>query len=693
MAVDKDLRKYIQDGDFAALEEAWLTSLAQAPDDLDFFVGAARALKGAGQGERARTLLELLDEELAGADRMAERLELARAAGDLLRPVPELHRSILEIVRRLYAASPSREGLIEHLGLHRAIEDLPRTWEKVDRLRALLAYDLGAVVWMKDKGVGRVVEVNRELESFKIDFGRQPGLRVGFNAAPKLLEALPPGHVLRRKLEAPAELAALKRERPEELLLAVLESRPEGLTTAEIRDALAGLVDPAEWGSWWAAARASPRILAQGAASRQRYRAAASAAEAGASIERAFAGADLSGKLELYRRHAGREPEREAAWAAELERLAAGEADLELAFAVSWTLADAGRGAGATSTPAQRLLASADPAALVAAFGDRARRERAYRWLKDEAPDTPSVLARALRLEEDVRLCDLLAGWLAELAPQGLAELADEVLSQPRRRPAGFVWLAEQAASRPELLRRSPLRLLQHLFAALRQEEFKAHRARLRRLCADGPLLPLLLDAIDESQAEAASQVVDRAPLEEYLRSPLLEALALRFPALRQPAVAALYALPSSIEARREELRRLQEQEIPANRRAIEEARELGDLRENFEYKSARQRHEYLAARVAALERDLARALPIDLGREDLAEVRVAVRVRVADDGGEQTISIVGPWESDPEHALVSYDSELGRALLGKRPGDAAEFAGRRLTVLAIEAWRPETLP
>jgi transcription elongation GreA/GreB family factor len=465
------------------------------------------------------------------------------------------------------------------------------------------------------------------------------------------------------------------------------------LTAGEIRDALTGIVSVGEWTSWWASARDSPRVLAEGGGARQRYKAAASDAEAEAAIERAFHDANLAGKLEIYRRQGARNPQLDAVMAGELERLATStaESDTELVFAVAWALTDVSeRIPRGPWTPAERLRASGDPATLVAGLVDRALRERAYRWLRDERPDAAEVLSRALELEGEVRLCDLLAGWLAELAPQRLTDFVDEALRQPRRHTAGFVWLVEQAGSRPELLRRSPLRLLQHVFAALRQDEFKVHRARLRKLCEGGPLLPLLLDAIDAGQAEAAAQAIDRAPLEEYVRAPLLEALAMRFPTLRPPTPAALYALPASIGARREQLRQLREQEIPANRRAIQEARELGDLRENFEYKSARQRHEYLTARAATLERELSTARPIDLEREDCAEVRIAVRVRVNDDGRERTISILGPWESDPVRELVSYDSELGRSLLGKKPGEEVEFAGRRLRVLAIEPWRLE---
>src|SRR4029453_13666902 len=111
---------------------------------------------------------------------------------------------------------PSFEGLSQSVGLQRGVDDLPKIWEKVERLEGLLQYDVGAVVWMEGKGAGRVAEVNFGLESFKVDFERQRGVNGGFRPAAKFLKPLPPGHLLRRKLEEPESLAALSEQAPGE---------------------------------------------------------------------------------------------------------------------------------------------------------------------------------------------------------------------------------------------------------------------------------------------------------------------------------------------------------------------------------------------------------------------------------------------------------------------------------------------
>src|SRR5690606_19211090 len=157
---------------------------------------------------------------------------------------------------------------------------------------------------------------------------------------------------------------------------------------------------------------------------------------------------------------------------------------------------------------------------------------------------------------------------------------------------------------------------------------------------------------LDEESAPTAAEAIRRSTgLESYQKDPLLAALELRFPALRAEGAGAgpLYATAESIEAKRAELKRLTEVEIPANRKAIAEARAMGDLRENFEYKSARDRHEYLNARLASLHRDLGRARPIDFAGIDSSEVRIGARVRLEGRATPRTFAVLGPWESQPE--------------------------------------------
>ena len=148
----------------------------------------ARALSGNGESGRTTTLLELLDEQLREDGRWKARLELLKRAGHLLLPADKLHPTLVATLAKLYGDRGFYKALFEAVGLHRAPQDVPKTWEKVERLEGLLALDVGTVVTMEGRGVGRIVEANLGLESFKVDFERIKGLSVGFKAAPKLLQ-------------------------------------------------------------------------------------------------------------------------------------------------------------------------------------------------------------------------------------------------------------------------------------------------------------------------------------------------------------------------------------------------------------------------------------------------------------------------------------------------------------------------
>jgi transcription elongation GreA/GreB family factor len=694
MTIPRNLRKYIEAGRLDEVESAWLAQLESGPEDLEFFVDAARALKGAGEEDMARTLLELVYDEWDAAGKLELRLDLLREVGGLLFDATAVHGQILAMLRRIYSGYPSFEGFLEQVGLQRAIEDTPKVWKKTANLRVILQFEVDSIVWMKGKGAGRVTEVNFELESFKVDFERSPGLRVGFGGAAKLMLPLGPEHVLRRKIEAPEALLELKRRDAGELLLVTLRSYDEPRSATQVREALAGVVDEKEWTSFWNAARRNPQVLTEGKGARQLYRATASSADAEEAVLDAFEGAGLEGKLDIFRRNADRNPELRDRLA---ERLAAiaeagGRRNLELAFAVAHALRDVpDLLRGAAWTPEAVLATVADPGEVVAGLADRGARERAYELIQAERDDWAGTFAARLDLEDDPRLLDRLAGALEPVDPESLSGFYDRVLAHPRKAPAAFVWMTERGQSDPRILDRKPLRFLQALLATSQPRELDPYRSRLRKALEDGGPVAQLLQRIEPDQAATIEELLKRCNLEEYVRTPLITALHMRFPDLRQADESPLYTTEASLAARAAELKELREAEIPANRRAIEEAREMGDLRENFEYKAARQRHEYLSSRQASLERDLARARPLDLSRADADEVRVASRVTVRQNGGEPTdLLVLGPWESDPERNIISYDSDLARALLGKSQGATVEFSGDTYEITAIAPWHGE---
>ena len=123
----------------------------------------------------------------------------------------------------------------------------------------------------------------------------------------------------------------------------------------------------------------------------------------------------------------------------------------------------------------------------------------------------------------------------------------------------------------------------------------------------------------------------------------------------------------------KKELERLKRVERPANIRAIEEARAHGDLSENAEYAAAKDRQSFLEGRIGELEHKIAHADVIDTRKLDKSRAIFGSRVLLenVDTGEDVEYQLVGPDESNIEMGRISISSPLGRAMMGKKPGDA----------------------
>lgn len=689
----RSIEEYRAQGSTASLEDDWIAAVESEPEDLDSFLDLAEALVTNDEEERARGLLELYDAELKSKGLHAIRLEMLRRVGLLVVKPNKLQKEILSALEGIWPGKPNFKAILEYVGLTKPSEEPAKIWDKVTRMQSLLLYDVGEVVAMANQGVGRIVEVNLPLETLKIDFEKRSGVTVGFRAAAKMLTPLPPGHILRRKIEDPEGLARLRDEQPAELLRAVLEAAGKPLSGAEIRETLAGIVSETQWSSWWNAARKHPQVMAS-TGGRQVYRWEASTAGALAAVKKAFEKATPREKLDLLRRNAERDADLARFMAGALARLARERRESEPAYAFeTWfALERAGCLPPDLDWSIEELLGDgADLRKLLVGLEDRLQRERALAMVRERREDWLATYRDQFLRESDPRVLNLLAAALGNEAPGDFERLVDDVLSQPRKGPAVFTWLAERAAEDETLRARYPLRLAQQLLAALASDDFAPFKTRLKALAESGGTLPRLFAHLSAEQAGTALDSITRSTaLDSFHKEPLKNAILLRFPNLREESGHALYATAEAIAAKRLELKRLAEVEIPSNRKAIEEARAMGDLRENFEYKSARERHEYLNARLAALHRDLGRVRPIDFENLDISESRIGCRLTfVAESGSERLLTVLGPWESRPESGIVSYESELGKQLLGKRAGETLQIGGDAYTLAKIERYTP----
>lgn len=226
---------------------------------------------------------------------------------------------------------------------------------------------------------------------------------------------------------------------------------------------------------------------------------------------------------------------------------------------------------------------------------------------------------------------------------------------------------------------------------------------RLRDLLNEDKSLihDLIAEADINTVRNFAGRLMGTAVFDDLTRNSLMARIIKLYPEVqslvlgrRQEEEAPLIVSVESLEKRRAAYDRLIREEIPQNREDIKIARSYGDLRENFEYKSAKEYQRVLMKRKADWERELKLAQPTDFKNVDgtKAAIGTVVTLETPAGGDRREYTVLGAWDSDPEKHVVAYLSDVGQALLDKKVGDdvtmpTASGGRETLKVVAVKPW------
>ncbi len=687
MQIDPEIVALAHSASYDAIEERWLQRLEQTPHDTEFFLGTLQALLKRNQQERAAVLVPALLASMRAQGDPRTELGFVKAALQSWPESAELRASLFEVMRRAYADRPSLERLLQHFKTAEAHE--PHT--ALQQVEVWLSFDVGRTVLLTSRGLGQITEINLALSTLRAEF--RDGTKMSFRLpeAQKLLVALEPGHFLLEKAQNPVAL----RERAETDAGAALEhvfqSMQKPLTASEIKELFSGVMPDARWATWWKKASAHPKLASSGG-KRPTYTWSATGADADDALRSAFEKAAGRERLELARKHSGRSPE----FAQLLARgvgatlQAARRDDPSLALEAALTLEKLGI-PGTTSVDPGAFLDVEDPVPIVTAVEERSMRERAISLLRERREDWHELFGRLLRAETDTRTLGVLYDALGDADGRALRNrTADDVLARPHIAPRLFVWLCRELRRRPELEGKGDWALLRKLLDAQTHDAFRGLKAPLRELFDDG-LGEHLASRLNAEQSEQLLVLLQReVGLEEHRKEPLRQLVLRMHVELRESGEEKLYTTTEALERKRGEFEQITRFDIPRNAEEIRVAAAHGDLRENFEYKAARDRHEMLSSRAKSLHDELRRAKALEPASIDATRIRVGTTVTLhgAKSGETKVLTILGPWDSDPANGVMSYLAPAIQAILGKSAGETVQFLDDRFEVRSIRVWR-----
>jgi len=137
-----------------------------------------------------------------------------------------------------------------------------------------------------------------------------------------------------------------------------------------------------------------------------------------------------------------------------------------------------------------------------------------------------------------------------------------------------------------------------------------------------------------------------------------------------------IYVSRETLELMKAELQRMKTVDRPAASRAIAEAREKGDLKENAEYDAAKEAQGLLEARIKRFESEMATARILDATNIDISKVSILTHVSITNMSTKKsmTYQIVSEKEADLKLGKISITSPIGKGLMGKKVGEIAEI-------------------
>ncbi|MFP4356607.1 MAG: GreA/GreB family elongation factor [Phycisphaerae bacterium] len=704
----RELKRAAATGQVNMVESAWMDALSSRIDPQ----GANEILSvlvEKGRTDTAETLASLAMEETAGKLDDKQRLELAKA---LLLAVPssdELRQTTAELYQSVHGDHPRFEAIFEQAGLTGG--QSPRRAVRTLDICLALTED----TYMANRFEDRIIHVQGFNEiSQEFEFTETGGSADSLD--PKRLadefDILDEDDFRARKIRDPEQLAKDFKKDPGSVLLGLCKAHGGQVTSDELKDDLVGTYfKQSDWSRWWSRARSAAKKSTQ-LAIEGRNPVIITHHPGGLSLEKEMAGQLKAAKtseayLAVIRDYAKQLSSRGDEPSESFTRQITEGIALQVRRLLNHRPADALTAALALQeamrlgapepkdnvpTPAEVLQLTKWPAEAIANVDDYALWPEALEGLKsrpDAAAQAAELLTEAPESQIDgvLELLNELDG--AELLP-GVIEAA---LADPVKHVELCCWLWNNRNPQIEL----PISKLEVLGRLLRTSfELEHHHHETDRAFKRDSQQSIrnalsarnyrtyreTIEQMDTGTAATIRRRIERTGgLAQAVHDEMLSILRQSFPQMFIKAQVdpwldetVIYTTAKALEKHKEELRVLNEVDIPANAKQIGEAAAQGDLRENADWQAAIEERDMLAARAKKIADEIALSRTIDPDSISTESVGIGSKVQLTrtDTGERVEMTFLGPWDTNLEANIYAYTTKLGQALMGLAVGDTA---------------------
>ncbi|MDR0400876.1 MAG: transcription elongation factor GreA [Treponema sp.] len=703
----KALHRYITRGAFKEVKDIWQKLLDYIGEDTDFFLNVQKRVAKIIDKDRAASLLKDVYEICKKRDDIAASIVILKIVLDYDDRDSQARKEITECYRKKYADHSQLEDYIRVSSLAQGPRNVR---EAIIDFEKHIAFDKGNFVYHRTWGVGRIASVRGD--DIAIDFAKKRGHSMSLKMAVNALQTLSKNHIWVLK-------AVWKKEKLHEkvkndyqwALKTVIRSFDNSCDIKRIKAELVPQVLSAgEWTSWSVKAREilksdpnfgvslenidlftvrdrpislEEKLYNEFKAERSFFDRAATIREF---VSRKDAEIDSEYFTEMFSYFTGylksysQVTEQVAASYLLVKDMAAKYPHLGSGFSLDFD---------------QLFQAVEDVPALFLNLKDAKLREEFLRHIKLFIPNWADVY---VNLFPHALSSSIIQHLKAAGFEDKLSAMAAAAFENFRDCRDAVVWLFKNSSGE-EWYKKANIPYEKQLITLIHildksYREIENHRdttenrkinKQVYQILFTGGVLDQFISAADPYTIlriyTFINDVKDLDPADKIkLRNRILE----RFPDFKflgeeekHAAVLGLIVTMAKYQEKQKQLAKILEEDVPANSKEIEFAKSLGDLRENAEYKAALEKQAILNATLAKLSDEIERAQLFDPSTVNTSRAGFGTRVALKNNssGAKEEYTLLGPWESDPDHNVISYLSPFGGTLLNKGVGEQFDFS------------------
>jgi transcription elongation factor GreA len=680
--VDKAIEA-INGNDLQALDDIWTDMVLDETLSLAVLFGIAKRLKETGQTDHALLLLDMLAAHYESSTMYGKAIEVYRQTAYYRKDTTGIREKIGELYRKQYRESAHIDDYIHASALLTA----DSLFKALDKLDEYLAYDVGQYFYFERYGLGQVIETDPEQREIIIDFEKKKRHFLTLDIARGLLMPVGHEHFLYKKAKHTDELTQMAADHPQDLVLLLLRSMKQPMTSAQIKRHLTGIIEEKSIAGFWERTRKTleknTRIRVK-AKPHKTFAVIESGADRSELARAAFMDASPHEQYALAEEYSRTMPEVFSSIGPLLVRLGNNMVNKDPALALDTLLLCTRHSPDLTFAFTLDSILDGNDDSLVTQLRTPSHQKTVLEYIQNQHPDEwPRIFKQLVFTGTEHKLLDELGRFLSN-APDVLQDTYRTIFSFPKKYPHQYRWMLKkmQAGDLSEYLQPSFLpRMIDSL------DQVKGIKATVHKIL----MLERFDDIIKHASRDEAQRILKTvntaATLEDYRKHDYERIIRFHHPTLFKTQRIDIYTTEPALLMKKEELEHLLAVEVPANKKEISRARDFGDLSENFEYKAAKEKQGQLLEKVRVLQSDLEQAQIIDRDTIDTSRVSIGTRVTLTHvgEGTELQYTILGRWDTDLEKNVISNEAPVAQALLGKPWGDRVRIHDGEYEITRID--------